>query len=140
MAGTPHPHPFVEGAGGVVFNDHGQVLLIRQKDGSWVFPKGHLDPGEDHLRAAVREVEEEAGVRAHCPEPERHWTTSYINPRGEHRRITWFRLVTADTRPIMREKRFPEGCFAAPDIALELLSFGEDRSLLEGVLAHVSPS
>ena len=129
----------VEGAGGVVFNVTGKVLLIREKNGSWVFPKGHLDPGEDYLEAAVREVEEEAGVEARCPHPERCWTTNYINPRGEHRRITWFHLLTDAVRPIMRERRFPEGRFVASDLALELLSFDEDRSLLEGVLEHASP-
>ena len=36
----------VPGAGGVVFNDRGEVLLIRDRNGFWVFPKGHLEPGE----------------------------------------------------------------------------------------------
>ena len=111
MAATPNSNHVVEGASGVVFNGHGEVLLIRHKNGTWVFPKGHLDPGEDHLKAAVREVEEEAGVHAHCPDSNRHWITSYTNPRGQRRRITWFRLFTEDERPIMREQIFPEGRF-----------------------------
>ena len=52
----------VEGAGGVVFNGQGLVLLLGHRNGTWVFPKGHLDPGETELEAALREVEEEAGV------------------------------------------------------------------------------
>ncbi len=31
--------------------------------GAWSLPKGHLDPGEDALTAAVREVFEETGLR-----------------------------------------------------------------------------
>jgi 8-oxo-dGTP pyrophosphatase MutT (NUDIX family) len=36
----------------------------RHKRGEWVLPKGHIEPGETAEVAAVREVQEEAGVRA----------------------------------------------------------------------------
>lgn len=117
-----------------MFNTRNEVLLIRQRDGNWVFPKGHIDPGEDPVSAAVREVEEEAGIEASCPEPHKSWTTEYVNPRGERRHITWFRLITAADEPVMREAQFPEGRFVAGDEALGLLGFREDRSLLERVL------
>ena len=124
----------VQGAGGVVFDPSGRVLTIRHANGAWVFPKGHLDPGEDHLTAALREVAEEAGVDARCEQPDRTWTTTYVNDRGEPRRITWFRLACEEATPVMREKAFPEGAFLAPDEALGRLTFDEDRRLLRRVL------
>ncbi len=61
--------PTVEtSAGGVVMRADGAVIAIvprrRAADGSKVLglPKGHLDPGESPLQAAMREVREEAGV------------------------------------------------------------------------------
>jgi 8-oxo-dGTP pyrophosphatase MutT (NUDIX family) len=56
-------------AGGVVFRVVGnqrQYLLVRARDpaGAWVFPKGHIEVGESPEQAALREVAEEAGVRA----------------------------------------------------------------------------
>lgn len=126
----------IRGAGGVVFNAAGEVLVLGHRRGTWVFPKGHVDPGETLLQAALREVEEEAGVRATAPEPDRSWTTDYVNDRRQRRLVTWFRLVTDDLEPVLREAQFPRGAFLMPTEALEQLSFDEDRSLLEQMLAE----
>ena len=125
-----------EGAGGVVVNDEGKVLLIRHNDGTWVFPKGHVDPGETPLEAALREVVEEAGVECDCPDPETTFTTSYVNAHGVAREITWFVLDTDAREPEMNEPLFPEGEFVEPEEALSRLSFSEDRRLLQRVLAE----
>ncbi|HEX6074586.1 MAG TPA: NUDIX domain-containing protein [Micromonosporaceae bacterium] len=48
----------------VVAKDTGQFLLIcRTDNGNWALPGGAMDPGESMTQAAVREVEEETGVR-----------------------------------------------------------------------------
>jgi 8-oxo-dGTP pyrophosphatase MutT (NUDIX family) len=56
-------------AGGVVartVDGEREYLLVeaRRSRGEWVLPKGHIEPGETPEAAAVREVQEEAGVRA----------------------------------------------------------------------------
>lgn len=38
-------------------------LLMRHRD-RWDLPKGHLDPGETDRQAALRELEEETGLRS----------------------------------------------------------------------------
>lgn len=57
-------------AGAVVFRPGRQVLLVhRGKYDDWSFPKGKLDRGEHRTTAAVREVEEETGVRVRLGPP-----------------------------------------------------------------------
>ena len=56
-------------AGGVVFRERSPereyLLTEASKDpGTWVLPKGHIEPGEDAPRCAIREVREETGVWA----------------------------------------------------------------------------
>jgi 8-oxo-dGTP pyrophosphatase MutT (NUDIX family) len=53
--------PFVEAAGGLVYNQKKEILFIYRND-RWDLPKGHIDKGESYEAAAVREVEEETGV------------------------------------------------------------------------------
>lgn len=57
-----HPAKMTESAGGVVLNEHGLVLVVSQHGTSWSLPKGHIDPGEDKLTAARREIYEESGI------------------------------------------------------------------------------
>ncbi|WP_255501638.1 NUDIX hydrolase [Olivibacter sp. SDN3] len=49
-------------AGGLVKNGTGKFLFIHRL-GKWDLPKGKIDPGEKSKKAAVREVEEECGIK-----------------------------------------------------------------------------
>ena len=51
----------IQAAGGVVFNDYNQLLMIF-RNGKWDLPKGKLENFESVEQAAIREVEEECGV------------------------------------------------------------------------------
>jgi 8-oxo-dGTP pyrophosphatase MutT (NUDIX family) len=61
--------PQERSAGGVVVRDDQIVVIVptrRAADGSRVLglPKGHIDPGENALQAAQREVREETGIES----------------------------------------------------------------------------
>ncbi len=49
-------------AGGLVTNDNNELLMIFRR-GKWDLPKGKLDDGETIEACALREVEEETGLR-----------------------------------------------------------------------------
>jgi len=54
--------PVVEAAGGLVYNNKKEILFI-YRNSKWDLPKGGLKKGESHKEAAIREVEEETGVK-----------------------------------------------------------------------------
>jgi len=63
-ARTSMPARPIRAAGAVVFRrtDGGVRLLVLRAYAKWDFPKGLLEPGEDQLSAAKREVAEETGL------------------------------------------------------------------------------
>jgi len=53
-----------KGAGVIVTNEKGQILVGKGHDGKWQTPGGHVDEGEDFQEAAHRELREEANIVA----------------------------------------------------------------------------
>ncbi len=52
----------IQAAGGLVLNKNKEILMIFRR-GKWDMPKGKLDKGETLEECAVREVEEETGLK-----------------------------------------------------------------------------
>ena len=52
----------IEAAGGVVHNSKGELLFIF-RNGIWDLPKGKMEKNETIEEAAIREVEEECGIK-----------------------------------------------------------------------------
>lgn len=52
----------IKAAGGIVFNKNQDLLLIKRL-GKWDLPKGKIDPHEGEQEAAIREVQEECGIK-----------------------------------------------------------------------------
>lgn len=53
---------FIQAAGGLVENEEGKWLIMFRRD-KWDLPKGKIDAGETPEICAIREVEEETGLR-----------------------------------------------------------------------------
>ena len=52
----------IEAAGGIVSNNEQEILFIRRL-GKWDLPKGKMEKGESREESAVREIEEETGLK-----------------------------------------------------------------------------
>lgn len=53
---------YLEAAGGLVRNSEGDLLMIYRL-GKWDLPKGKIEKNESAIEAALREVEEECGIK-----------------------------------------------------------------------------
>lgn len=103
------------------------ILLVRaKKDPSkWIFPKGHIEPGEPADEAALRETQEEAGVEGELIGAV--GTPLEFESGGDTVRVQYFliRMVSEADETDGREKSW----FGFDD-ALKRVSFEGARSLL----------
>ncbi len=50
-------------AGGIIINEFNEVAIVFTNTKSWQFPKGGIEPGETHAETAIREIQEETGLK-----------------------------------------------------------------------------
>ncbi|HEY8344415.1 MAG TPA: NUDIX hydrolase [Bacillota bacterium] len=115
-------------AGGVVIKD-GKVVAIKRKNGVWLMPKGHVDPGETLEEAALREVREETGLvaRAGVKLGETEYTHQE-DGRPHHKKVHWFYMEAVSGEPTPEPEMFTD-LKLLDEKEIELLSFEHDRKL-----------
>lgn len=123
----------VRAAGGIVLGDGGAVLVVhRPRYDDWSFPKGKAADGETDEECALREVEEETGLR--CELLDEVASTSYTDGRGRPKRVRYWLM-----RPVGGELAFHHEVDRARWVpvaeARELLTYSHDVELLESVCA-----
>lgn len=106
------------------------LLVHRPAYDDWSFPKGKAEPGETDEECALREVEEETGLR--CTLGEELAFTDYVDARGRPKRVRYWRMEVA-----AGELRFEHEVDTARWLtiaeAAKLLSYDRDRRLLDGL-------
>lgn len=121
----------VRAAGGIVVRrgpgGRPEVLLVhRPRYDDWSFPKGKAEPGESDEDCALREVEEETGLR--CELGSELAVTRYRDGRGRRKQVRYF-LMRAAGEPRGRNEvdRVRWAPLAEADA---LLTWQRDRSVL----------
>lgn len=128
-----------QSAGGVVTNGGGEVLVVSQRGTSWSLPKGHIDPGEDAVTAARREIYEESGVRdlefiRELGTYERHKIgANGGEDRSELKAITMFLFRTREKTLQPVDPDNPEARWVEKGKVAELLTHEKDKEFFRGV-------
>jgi 8-oxo-dGTP diphosphatase len=123
----------VRAAGGVIVRrtngSEPELLLIRRfRLNDWTFPKGKVEAGETDEACALREVEEETGLRC-APESELA-TTAHINSEGRLKEVRYWlmRPVGGEAAP---HNEVDAVRWVSPARAVQLLTYQRDRDLLD---------
>lgn len=105
-----------------------EVLLVhRPKYDDWSFPKGKLEAGETLDECALREVEEETGLR--CGLGAELLGTSYLDRHGRAKTVRYWamQVVSGDFVP---NREVDETCWLTSEQAAERLTYAHDVEVL----------
>ena len=135
MEGT---EPEILAAGGVVWRkgDDGRpefAVIYRPKYDDWTLPKGKLDPGETFEEAALREVEEETGLR--CTLGRRLTDTHYRDRHDRPKLVQWWAMeAEPGSGEFKPNNEVSELEWLSPDDARRRLLYPRDRELVTEVV------
>lgn len=134
---------FAHSAGGVVLNPKGEVLIVRQRDGSWSLPKGHIQEGEDTKAAAIREIGEEAGIHDATLVKILGSYSRYsladtgMEDTSKLKRITFYLFVTRETDLRPADPRNPEAKWVPKTEVAALLTHPKDQEFFRNALPEL---
>jgi 8-oxo-dGTP diphosphatase len=128
------PPDLVRAAGGAVHrrgsSGEVEVLLVhRPRYDDWSLPKGKLDPEESFEEAAVREVEEETGLRCELGEPLPE--VRYVDNRGRPKVVRYWSMTPVADAGFTPNDEVDQLRWAPVADARRLLSYAHDRDLLD---------
>ena len=118
----------VRAAGGVVIRDGRVALVHRPKYDDWSLPKGKLDAGESLEDAALREVEEETGLR--CSLGEHLGRTVYLDRKGRQKTVDYWQMTVEEDTGFEPHDEVDELRWLSPDEAAAQLTYGFDKDLV----------
>jgi 8-oxo-dGTP pyrophosphatase MutT (NUDIX family) len=132
---TEKTEPEILAAGGVVWRraDHGGrefAVIYRPKYDDWTLPKGKLDPGETFEQAALREVEEETGLRTRLGR--RLGDTEYRDRHNRPKLVQWW-AMEAESGEFKPNDEVSELVWLSPEEARARLQYPRDRELIAEV-------
>jgi 8-oxo-dGTP diphosphatase len=124
--------PDIRAAGGVVIHEGQCVVVHRPRYDDWSLPKGKLEPGETWLEAALREVEEECGLR--CRLGGELPATDY-HVGGRSKRVRWWLMRVESDLGFAPNDEVDELRWLEIDGALTLLSYESERAVVRAAAA-----
>jgi 8-oxo-dGTP diphosphatase len=117
----------VTAAGGVVVRDGLVALVHRPRYDDWTLPKGKLDNGESFEEAALREVEEETGLRARLL---RELPSVSYEVRGRPKVVRYWLMEVESDEGFVANDEVDEVRWVEPAEARALLTYDRDRDVL----------
>jgi 8-oxo-dGTP pyrophosphatase MutT (NUDIX family) len=116
-------------------------LLIHHNKGHWAFPKGHPEPGETDLEAALRELREETGILEITIDTGKTFEESYafVNHEGidVQKTVTYFLGFTTQTDVDVQEIEVQGFAWLPFEAASQRITFDEGRAMLNEVHAYI---
>lgn len=119
--------------GAVVINDKSEVLLVKHNAGHISFPKGHIEENETEVMCAYREVLEETGIKIKIDGNVRE-VSVYNSKPDTIKEVVFFKAMPINNEIKVQIEEVSEVYFIDVDKALEIITYENDKKILEQIL------
>jgi 8-oxo-dGTP diphosphatase len=109
-----------------------EILLVhRPKYDDWSLPKGKRDAGETDEQCAVREVEEETGLR--CRLAQELLPTAYEDARGRWKVVRYWAMTVRSERKFTPGDEIDDLRWVSIDAVPEILTYERDLEVVRSL-------
>ena len=125
----------IKSCGCIVIND-GKVLLIKQHQGFYGFPKGHMEKNETEIETALRETKEETGIDA-IIDKEKRFEISYYTRKNNFKTVVYFLAHPKNIEIKIQEDEILEAKWVPIELAEDVITYDNLKELwikVKGIL------
>lgn len=121
---------------GCIIIEDKKVLLIKQTNGIWGFPKGHVEKNETELETAAREVKEETNLDVEI-DANKRYTMEYVTDKGKLKQVVLFVAKCTGGEIKAQECEVNEIKWLDFDKAVETITYENTRELFKEILKDI---
>ena len=125
----------IKSCGCIVLHDD-KVLLIKQHQGFYGFPKGHMEKNETEIETALRETKEETGIDA-IIEKEKRFEISYYTRKNNFKTVVYFLAHPKNIEIKIQEDEILEAKWVPIELAEDVITYDNLKELwikVKGIL------
>lgn len=130
-----HNKSMEKSCGCIIINDN-KVLLIKQTQGHWGFPKGHVEKDETEIETATREVKEETNLDV-AIDVNKRYTMKYVTDKGKLKEVVLFIAKCTGGEINRQESEVSEIKWLDFDEAVKTITYDNTRELFKKVLEEL---
>ncbi len=126
-----------ESCGAVIYYDN-EFLLLHYEAGHWGFPKGNKERGETNLETAIREIQEETGLKnLKFTDFEKNITYFYKREgKPIYKTVTYF-LAKSPTKDVTISWEHTGFAWLSYEKALEALTYSTTKEVLKAAQSYL---
>ena len=121
--------------GTIIINDK-KVLIIKQKQGFYGFPKGHIENNESEIETAIRETKEETNLDVLVDETKRY-STNYVIENKIDKEVVYYLAKPFNSNIIKQESEIKDILWVDIDKVVDILTFDNLKELWGKVLKDI---
>lgn len=121
---------------GTIIIDDDKVLIIKQKQGFYGFPKGHMEKNETEVKTAIRETKEETNIDVLVDETKRY-SLNYVIDNKIDKEVVYYLAKPLNKNIIKQESEINDILWVDIDKVIDILTFDNLKELWKKVLKEI---